>query len=142
MCGEFDDDPVVEDDSFEFWWRHGRFPRVGCGLLGCRVGRLGEREHAAGARAQLANLVSDGDAHRRAEAFGLGVRGELVALDRDPDRGSAELHGERRLVVSRARRTAIVASRTPMHKLATPSKIPLPVRTVSATPSKANVNLL
>jgi hypothetical protein len=59
---------------------------------------LWEREYAAGARAQLANLVSDGDSHRRAEAFGWGERGQLVALDRDPDRGSAELHGERETV--------------------------------------------
>jgi len=41
---------------------------------------LWEREHAAGARAQLANLVLDGDSHRPAEAFGLGVRGNSWPL--------------------------------------------------------------
>src|SRR5690242_866157 len=68
------------------------------GLSRRGVGWLWEREHAAGSGAQLAKLVSHGDAHRRAEAFGLGVGGQLVAVDGDPDRGSAELHGEREAV--------------------------------------------
>src|SRR5690242_21323091 len=68
------------------------------GLSRRGVGWLWEREHAASAGAQLANPVPDGDAHRRAEAFGLGEHGQLVAVDRDPDRGPAELHGKRETI--------------------------------------------
>ena len=52
-------------------------------LSGRRVGLLWECEQAAGACAQFVNLVSDGDSHRRAEAFGFAdkARGIPAATD-------------------------------------------------------------
>src|SRR6476661_5777891 len=72
----------------------GRFLVAHVALL-CWLRLLGQVEHPAVARSELADLVADADADRSAEALGHCVHGQLVAGYRHPQRGSTELHRER-----------------------------------------------
>src|SRR6185437_15508358 len=56
---------------------------------------VGQVEHPAVARSELADLVADADADRSAEALGHRKHGQLVTGYRHPQRGGTELHRER-----------------------------------------------
>src|SRR5512132_2815905 len=67
-----------------------------CSGGSARLARIvGQVEHPAVARSELADLVADADADRSAEALGHCVHGQLVAGYRHPQRGTTELHRER-----------------------------------------------